>query len=176
MIEPSKAASGISSGRHLTFERNYRASVDDIWELWTTKVGIESWWGPGGFAVTVRKLDLRPGGELLYTMTAVGPQQVEFMRKAGMPIATEARIAYTEIVPFKRLGYTHVADFIPGVKPYDVAHVVEIHPLADGHVRMIVAIEAMHNDEWTERAAAGWRSELAKLDALVVPSEQRGEG
>ncbi|RFB80343.1 SRPBCC domain-containing protein [Methylovirgula sp. 4M-Z18] len=157
-----------SSDSHLTFERTYRASVKDIWELWTTKSGIESWWGPGGFAVTVHKLDLRPGGELLYVMTAIHPQQIEFMRKAGMPLTTEARMVFTEIVPRKRLAYYHVADFIPGVEPYDVAHVVELHPSPDGLVRMVVTIEKMHDDEWTRRAAAGWESELAKLDALLA--------
>ena len=39
--------------------------------LRTTKDGIESWWGPGGFTVKVRKLDLRSGGELHYAMIAI---------------------------------------------------------------------------------------------------------
>jgi uncharacterized protein YndB with AHSA1/START domain len=60
-----------------------------VWALWTTKDGIESWWGPEGFSVTVQHLDLRPGGELRYTMTATAPDQVAFMRQAGMPLATE---------------------------------------------------------------------------------------
>src|SRR5581483_11632459 len=49
------------------FERRYEnAEVQDLWELWTTKEGFESWWGPQGFRVQVHKLDLREGGELLY--------------------------------------------------------------------------------------------------------------
>ena len=43
-------------------ERTYPAPIQDVWELWTTKDGIESWWGPEGFAVTVHKLELRPAG------------------------------------------------------------------------------------------------------------------
>jgi hypothetical protein len=31
----------------------------------------------------VRTLDLRPGGALVYTMTATAPAQVEFMKQAG---------------------------------------------------------------------------------------------
>ena len=27
----------------LVIERTYRASVDELWELWTTKEGFESW-------------------------------------------------------------------------------------------------------------------------------------
>jgi uncharacterized protein YndB with AHSA1/START domain len=151
--------------KRISLERVYQADVQDVWDLWTTKEGIESWWGPGGFAVTVRKLDLRPGGELLYVMTAIDPPQVEFMKKAGMPLSHDARITFTEIVPRRRLAYIHLADFIPGVDPYDVATVVELHPSERG-VRMVLTFDAMHDEEWTRRATMGWESELSKLEAL----------
>jgi uncharacterized protein YndB with AHSA1/START domain len=153
--------------RRITLDRVYRADVAEVWDLWTTAEGIESWWGPGGFAVTVRKLDLRPGGELLYAMTAVDPPQVAFMKQAGMPLTQELRITFTEVVPFRRLGYVHLADFIPGVEPYDVATVVELHPVPEG-VRMVLTFDAMHSDEWTQRAVMGWEGELGKLEAVLA--------
>ena len=153
--------------RRITLERVYPADVQDVWDLWTTKDGIESWWGPGGFAVTVRKLDLRPAGELFYSMTAIGPPQIEFMKKAGMPLTQELRITFTEVVPLRRLAYIHLTDFIPGVEPYDVATVVELQRVAEG-VRMTLSFDAMHSDEWTERAVMGWNSELGKLDRLIA--------
>jgi uncharacterized protein YndB with AHSA1/START domain len=152
--------------KRITLERFYRASIQDVWDLWTTKAGIESWWGPGGFAVTVRTLDLRPGGELLYAMTAIDPPQVEFMKKAGMPVTQECRITFAEIVPRRRLAYVHLADFIPGVEPYDVGTVVELHETPRG-VRMVLTFDAMHNDEWTRRATMGWESEIGKLGAVL---------
>jgi len=97
-----------------SIERTYAASIDEAWALWTTKVGIESWWGPEGFEVTVTSLDLRPGGELLYLMTATAAEQVAFMKGAGMPISTEARVTYTEVSPPGRLAYVTLADFVPG--------------------------------------------------------------
>lgn len=75
-----------SPKRRITIERKYRAPLKDVWDLWTTKGGFESWWGPGGFTARVLTLDLRPGGELLYAMTASGSGQIEFMKKAGMPL------------------------------------------------------------------------------------------
>jgi uncharacterized protein YndB with AHSA1/START domain len=63
------------SKRRITLERIYSAPIQQVWDLWTTKEGIESWWGPDGFTVKVRKLDLRPGGELHYAMTAVAPHR-----------------------------------------------------------------------------------------------------
>ena len=174
MTDARRPGSGAPGARQrITLERVYRADVQDVWDLWTTRDGIESWWGPGGFSVTVRKLDLRPGGELLYAMTAIDPPQVEFMRKAGMPITTEARITFTEVVPLQRLAYVHLTDFIPGVEPYDVATVVELHRTPDG-VRMVLTFDAMHDDEWTQRAVMGWEMELGKLEAVIAARAVEG--
>ena len=81
-MSEKRATAPEASKRRITMERTYdAASLDDVWDLWTTKDGIESWWGPEGFTVKVRTLDL----------------------------------------------------------------------------------DAMHAEEWTERAAAGWTEELGKL-------------
>ncbi len=166
MTKQIKTAGEPTAKRRITIERTYQASIEDVWELWTTKEGIESWWGPDGFSVKVHSIDLHPGGELRYAMTAIAPPQIEFMKKVGMPLTTEARVRYTEIVPRKRLAYTHLADFIPGVEPYHVAHLVELHPSAQG-VRMVLTFDAMHAEEWTQRAVMGWESELGKLAKVI---------
>jgi uncharacterized protein YndB with AHSA1/START domain len=147
-------------------ERTWQARIEEVWELWTTKEGIESWWGPDGFAVKVHELDLRPGGELRYAMIATAPQQIEFMKKAGIPLTTEARVRYTEVAPPRRLAYVHLADFIPGVAPYEVAHLVELEETGK-EVRMTLTIDAMHDEEWTKRAVMGWESELGKLAKVL---------
>jgi uncharacterized protein YndB with AHSA1/START domain len=150
-----------------SIQRSYAASIEEAWALWTTKPGIESWWGPEGFEVTVTSLDLRPGGELVYVMTAMAPDQVAFMKRAGMPLSTECRVTYTEIVPPSRLAYKTLADFIPDVTPYEVATVVELKAADDG-VKLVITFDAMHDDVWTERARAGHESQLRKLDALLA--------
>jgi len=158
--------------KQTVLERTYRASLRDVWDLWTTKTGFESWWGPGGFAVTVKELDLRPGGRLLYAMTAVDTPHVEYMRKAGMPLTTEAHLTFTEVVPEQRLAYQHVVDFIPGVQPYNIGHLVELYRVGKEQVRMVLTIDAMHSEEWTQRARAGWESQLTKLDARFRPQSE----
>jgi uncharacterized protein YndB with AHSA1/START domain len=153
--------------RKIVIERTYEASIDDVWELWTTREGIESWWGPDGFSVKVRELDLRAGGRMVYTMTAVDRPQVEFMKKAGMPLTTEARLTYTEIVPGKTIAYTHRADFIPGVEPYDCGNRVDFFA-AGGKVRMVLTLDPMHSEEWTQRAVMGMESQLGKLARVIA--------
>jgi uncharacterized protein YndB with AHSA1/START domain len=155
------------SRKRIAMERTFASTLEDVWALWTTEEGIESWWGPPGFSVTVRAIDLRPGGELRYAMIARTPEMIAFMKGAGMPVTTEHRAVYTEVEAPRRLRYRHDADFIPGVAPYDVDTLVELHETATG-VRMVLSFDAMHADEWTERAVQGWELELGQLAAVLA--------
>lgn len=147
-------------------QRDYDAPPERVWELWTTAAGIAAWWPPEGFAAEVLALDLRPGGELRYTFTATAPAQVEFMRRAGMPVATESRKTFTELEPPRRIAYTSLVDFVPGVAPYEHLTVVEIEPRPGGS-RVVMTVEPMHDEEWTQRLLAGRRNELESLAALL---------
>jgi hypothetical protein len=56
------------SPERITIERTYPASVEEVWELWTTKEGIEAWWAPDGFKAPNRLaysslVDFVPGVE-----------------------------------------------------------------------------------------------------------------
>lgn len=146
----------------VTFERIFEAAIEDVWALWTTKEGLESWWGPEGFTTRVQRIDVRVGGELHYAMTATAPDQIGFLQKAGLPLTTEQRVIYDTVAQPTRLGYTSRADFIPGVEPYDVATRVDLR--AEGAtVRMLVTIDAMHDAHWTKMATLGWQSQLDRL-------------
>lgn len=155
-----------SSRRETIIERTYAAPIEEIWALWTTREGVESWWGPEGFATKVHKLDLRPGGEMHYTMTVVGAAQIRGMHQAGLPLSAQARFTFNQIALRKSLTYTHRADFIPGVAPYDVPNTVEFHR-EDGGVRVVVKQAPMHTEEWTERARMGMESQLDRIPAAL---------
>lgn len=151
----------------LTLERTFDASIDDVWELWTTREGIESWWGPAGFSVTVLALDLRPGGELVYEMTAIGPDQIEYMTQAGMPLVTTQRLTFEEVDPPRRLRYRDLADFVPGVEPYLVETVIDLREVETG-VQMVLTFDQMHDEHWTKMAMLGRESQLEKLSQVLA--------
>ncbi len=154
------------STNRIVIDRLLPAPLHEVWALWTTPAGIESWWGPEGFTVTVQALELRPGGVLLYTMTATAPPQIAFMKDHGMPLATEVRITYADVVAPTRLSYINRVDFVPGLAAYDVGTLLELRAEGEG-VRMKLTLDPMHDAEWTQRAAMGWQSELGKLEALL---------
>src|SRR6516164_1227612 len=86
-------------------ERTYNAPAELVWELLTTAAGLQEWWAPDGFETRVSELELTPGGQLRYTMTATAPEQIAFMQNLGLPVSNEFRRTLTELVPPTRLSY-----------------------------------------------------------------------
>ena len=154
------------------FDRSYDATVEDLWELWTTKSGFESWWGPEGFRVEVRALDLRVGGELHYAMIACGAEEIAYMQKSGMGTSHETRGRFVEIEPLRRLQIRHIIDFIPGLEPYENNMLVEFFEEGD-RARMKITIDAHRTEEWTQNAKAGMESQLKKVPAALSLSTGR---
>jgi uncharacterized protein YndB with AHSA1/START domain len=152
--------------RWITLERTYPAAPEEIWRLWTTPDGIESWWAPDGFSVEVEELELAPAGTLVYAMTATGPEQVEFMERAGMPLRTLSRKTFTTVDPPQRLGYRSLVDFVPGMPPYEFLTEIELSP-EDAGTRVVMRMEPLHDEEWTQRLVAGRENELENLARLL---------
>jgi uncharacterized protein YndB with AHSA1/START domain len=162
-MSESTFATAASIRPKVVFERTYRARVEELWELWTTKDGFESWWGPEGFRVEVFTLDARQGGTLHYDMIADAPEAIEAMRALGRPLSHETRGRFTELRPRGRLAITHIIDFLPGVKPYESTMVVDLF-LSGDSVRMVVTLDPMHDEEFTRMSTMGFTSQLTKLD------------
>lgn len=163
MSENSKAATVGATRPKVVFERTYRARAEELWELWTTKEGFESWWGPEGFRVEVHTLDARVGGMLHYDMIADAPEQIDAMRRMGRPLSHETRGRFTEMQPHERLAITHLIDFLPGVAPYESTIEVEFST-SGTKARMVVTLEPMHSEEFTRMSQMGFASQLTKLD------------
>jgi uncharacterized protein YndB with AHSA1/START domain len=148
-------------------ERAYNAPAELIWELWTTAAGIEEWWAPDGFENQVSELELTPGGRLVYTMTATASQQVEFMKNAGMPLSTESRKTFTEVSRPTRLAYLSLIDFVPDHEPYEHLTVVDITPAGD-RTAVVMLVDPMHDETWTQRILAGRNNELDNLERAIA--------
>lgn len=159
--------SAIFADRHAIIKRTFAATIEELWELWTTRDGFEAWWGPMGFNSRVHWLDFRPGGQLRYTITAVSPRQIRFLRHAGLPVTTEGRLTFTQIALRRSIAYAHRVDFIPGVKPYDVSNTVEFHSETHG-MYLVVKQAPMHSYEWTEQAWEGMKSQLGRIPAALA--------
>jgi len=153
----------------IVIERSYRAQLAELWDLWTTKEGFESWWGPEGFRVEVRTLEARAGGRLEYTMIAEGAAQIAAMKHMGQPLAQAARARFGELRKDERLTLICLIDFFPGVEPYETTVAVDFRS-AGASSTMVITLEPMHSEQFTHMARAGWASQLGKLDRRFAQS------
>jgi uncharacterized protein YndB with AHSA1/START domain len=156
------AAAGSQQAK-VVIERTYRARVEEIWDLWTTQEGFESWWGPEGFRVEVYSLEPRVGGRLHYNMIAAAPEQVAAMRQLNRPSSHEVNARFAEVEPLERLAITNTIDFLPEVEPYETTIHVELIR-AGASVRMVVTLDPMHDETFTRMSKLGFTSQLTKLD------------
>jgi uncharacterized protein YndB with AHSA1/START domain len=147
----------------MVLERTYRAQIDEVWDLWTTKEGFESWWGPQGFRVEVFKFEAKVGGAVHYDMIADAPEAIAAMKQMGQPLKHETRGHFAEIVQHKRITLKHVIDFLPGVKPYESTIVVDF-AVEGKSVKMTTTLLPMHDETFTQMQIEGYTSQLTKLD------------
>jgi uncharacterized protein YndB with AHSA1/START domain len=148
----------------VVIERRYRADIEDVWDLWTTKDGFESWWGPQGFRADVNELDARVGGTLRYEMVADSPEMIAALKRMGRPASHPTNSRFIEFRPRERLVISSAIDFIPDVATYEAQIAVDFK-VEGAHVRMVVTLDAMHTEEVTRMQKEGFTSQLTKLDA-----------
>jgi uncharacterized protein YndB with AHSA1/START domain len=91
-------AVAIVEGRTLTVTRFVGAPRNIVYEAWTEPQHLTHWWGPRGFTITIKSIDVRPGGSWVYMMH--GPDGVDYPNK----------IVYSEVVRPERLVYVHSGD------------------------------------------------------------------
>ncbi|MBV9604398.1 MAG: SRPBCC domain-containing protein [Solirubrobacterales bacterium] len=147
-------------------ERTYDARAEVIWELWTTAAGLEKWLVPDGFETRVTDIELRPGGQLRYTMTATGPEQVAFVKNLGLPLTSEFRRTLTEVAARRRLAWLSLIGFVPGQEPFEHLTVIDIEPCGES-TTVVVTLDPLHDETWTREYRAHRANELDKLDAVV---------
>jgi uncharacterized protein YndB with AHSA1/START domain len=78
-------------------EREFPATIKEVWEMWTDPVLFQQWYGPKGMSVPVAQMDLVVGGQRKICMEMKGPARTMSMWFIG---------TYKEVNPPSRLVYT----------------------------------------------------------------------
>ena len=97
-----------SDPKVITGTRTFDAPRVLVFSAWTKPEHLAQWWGPDGFAVEVRTLDLRPGGELRYTMTATANEASNCTIGIEAAAATVWRMLKPRSASFSRLSLRSV--------------------------------------------------------------------
>jgi uncharacterized protein YndB with AHSA1/START domain len=82
--------------REVVLEREFPASRDRVWKAWTTAADLEAWWGPQGWATSIRSLDVRPGGLWHFGMGPVGEEPEVWIRAVYSEVIAGSSLSYVE--------------------------------------------------------------------------------
>ena len=83
--------------RSIITTRIFDAPRELVFEAFTDPKHLPHWWGPDGFSITIRSIDVRPGGVWRFVMH--GPDGTDYQN----------RIVYDEIVRPERIIFHHDA-------------------------------------------------------------------
>lgn len=81
--------------RSLRINRKLKATIDQVWEVWTDPVLIPNWWGPDGFTTTIHQMDLQEGGEWKLTLHA--PDGTNYPNRS----------IFKEIIQYEKIAFEH---------------------------------------------------------------------
>ncbi|HEU4718682.1 MAG TPA: SRPBCC family protein [Bacteroidia bacterium] len=98
MEQETKTATFERRGRELIHTRLLNAPRELVWEVWTDPEHIKNWWGPNGFSLTHKNMEVKPGGEWRFMFH--GPDGRNYPNK----------IVYVEVVKPERIVYEHSDD------------------------------------------------------------------
>jgi uncharacterized protein YndB with AHSA1/START domain len=166
MSENIRSATTAAPREEVVLERRYRATVQELWDLWTTKEGFESWWAPEGARTRVHVIEARPDGELRYDMIAETPKLIAAMQEQGLPTSHVERARFSVFQPLERLVLRLMIDFVPGIEPYESTIVVDFSASGEWAC-MVVTLMPMHDEAFTLMAKRGLASQLENIDELL---------
>jgi uncharacterized protein YndB with AHSA1/START domain len=84
-----------AAANEIIITRIINAPRERVWEAMTDPKQVVHWWGPNGFTTTIKKMDVREGGEWKHTMR--GPDGAEYPNKS----------IFTEVKKPERIVYKH---------------------------------------------------------------------
>ena len=82
----------------VTIEREFDASIEDVWSLWTDPDLFRQWYGPRGMSIPTAEMDLVVGGTRKICMEMKSSERTMSMLFTGVfkEVRKPSRLVYTE--------------------------------------------------------------------------------
>ncbi|WP_018657638.1 SRPBCC domain-containing protein [Actinomadura flavalba] len=150
----------------LTLQRMIRAPRSAIWRAWTEPTQLQQWWVPAPTVARIDRLDVRPGGGFVSSMSDDGQAFVPHTDSIFLVTEPETRLVFTNAIN---------SAWRPAA-PAPVAMTAEItladHPEGTDY-RVVVRHGDPANRDRHEQLGFfdGWGSVTAALAALVEGEE-----
>lgn len=147
-------------------ERDFDASIEAVWDMWTKPENFQSWYGPNGASIPVCEMDVTVGGTRKVCMEMQPPKGAMQMWFTGVykEINAPNRFVYTEamcdengtIIPPSAMG-------MPEGTPEDTEIIVDLEDTG-GKTRMVMVHRGVPAGTAGE---GGWKQAIEKMAGLL---------
>ena len=148
-------------------EREFDASLDAVWSMWTEAEKFQSWYGPNGFTIPVAEMDVTVGGTRKISMEMKTPERTMQMWFIGeyKEISPKTRLVYSESMCDPDGNVLSPASMgMPEGTPDTTEVVVELEDLG-GRTRMVLTHIGVPAGSPGE---GGWAQAIDKMAAALA--------
>jgi uncharacterized protein YndB with AHSA1/START domain len=139
----------------LVVSRIFNAPRDLVFKAWTEPDHLEAWWGPKGWTIAVKKMDLRPGGIFHYVMHR--PQGQMWGKFVYREIVGPERIVFVNCFANEK-GESVRGPFDPNL-PVEILHTV-LFTEAHGKTTLTLRGHPINATEVERKTYAGFRDSM----------------
>jgi uncharacterized protein YndB with AHSA1/START domain len=143
---------------------------DRVWIACSTRPGLERWWFPEYLRTTVRKLEVHPGGavvfHLRYLPALLTTESAEAFRAARIPIAFDLRGTVSEVVEGRLLALDLTLDIGKGGAGVNSSTRLELAPEGSGTRVTIIGI-GKRNPHWVTLGKQNLEAQLRRLEETL---------
>lgn len=148
--------------------RVFDASVEQVWDAWTTEALVKQWWGPTHFTCPVANMDVRVGGTSLVAMRTPDGHDL-YSTWSYEEVAPKSRFAYRfNLSDAQGTAIDPTTLGMPSDFPRDARHVVTLRALGDGRTELHMVEEGYLSDELRDLSRQGLDQCLDKMAALFA--------
>jgi uncharacterized protein YndB with AHSA1/START domain len=146
--------------------REFDASIDDVWRMWTDPALFQQWYGPMGMTIPTAEMDVTVGGTRKICMEMKSPERTMSMWFIGVykEINSPTRLVYTESMCDENGTIISPASMgMPAGHP-DITEVIVELSEANGKTTMTMVHVGVPEGTAGE---GGWNQAFDKLTKLI---------
>lgn len=152
----------IDSTLDLTLQRVIRAPRSAVWRAWTEPERLQRWWVPAPTVARIDRLDVKPGGAFVTSMSDDGQAFVPHTDSIFLVIEPESRLVFTNAI---NSAWRPAA---PAPVPMTAEVVLVDHPAGTDYRVVVRHGNPAERDRHEELGFFdGWGSVTAALASLV---------
>lgn len=148
---------------------------DRVWAACTRKEGLERWWSPEDLRTIVRRLEVRPGGEvdfyIRYVPALLTSESADAFRSARIPISFHMRGKLSVVEVDRVLAFDLTLEIDRAGAGVRTSTRLELKPEGLG-TRVTVIARGQGTPHWATLGQQNLEAQLERLERALAPAHE----